>query len=288
MLDRWAYAMQGWGELALMLTGVGLVVAGFLIGALARRGKQTEMHRAPYVALVGLLTAGMGALPYLFLFTLKAQAMGLFGALFLGAFALLGVVGLAMGVLAHARSVNAYGDGRGAWMGVIPIANLVLMAAAPKVESKMNPVVGALLVVVGIGGLVGGRVLDRLVEDTLEDAPAESAGTIADAISSQIGVQGIETVLAEIAMQTVRTQVDSETVLVRADAAGSTLHFVYEVSTLAAQAGALLEPAVRQNTCDNPVSLALLDGGATLVMDYNGPDGVLVVSVTMVQRDCGA
>jgi hypothetical protein len=288
MLDRWAYAMQGWGEFELILTAFGMLLAGFLLGLLIRRGGQAEMHRAPYVALVGLLTAGVGALPYLFLFTLKAQAMGLFGVLFLGVFALLALAGLIFGVLAHARSVNAYGNGRGAWMGVVPFANLVLMGVAPKVESQMNPVLSTLLVVIGISGLVGGRVLDRLVSDTLEDAPAESTETIADAITSQIGVQGIESVLAEIAMQTGRTQVDSETVLVRADAAGSTLHFVYEVSSLAAQAGPLLEPAVRQNTCDNPVSLALMDGGATLVMDYNGPDGVQVISVTMVKRDCGA
>jgi hypothetical protein len=287
MLDRWAYEVQGWSELNLMLLGIGLVVVGFLIGLLLRRGSQAGLHRAPYVALVGLITAGIGALPYLFLLTLKAQAMGLFGLLFFGIFALLVVAGLATGLLSHARSVNAYGDGRGAWMGVVPIANLVLMATAPRVESRMNPVVSAVLVVIGIAGLFGGRILDRLTTDALEAGTNDSLETIAEALGAQIGAQGVESVLAEIAAQTGRTEIDSETVLARVEATGETLHYTYEITELAAQAGTMLEPAVRQNSCDNPVLLALMDGGASLVMDYLGPDGALVVSVTLVARDCG-
>ena len=131
MLENFVLSVINRSEGELMAFGLLLTVVGFLVALVFRRGATLSMWRVPYFIWSAAVFGIMSALPLAWLLTFDAAKSG---ALWIIVTLVLGGIfsgGAAYGVLGHARSVNAYGDGSCAWMAIVPFANLVLLFKRP-------------------------------------------------------------------------------------------------------------------------------------------------------------
>ena len=131
LLEEIALSVLNQSEGELMLLGLVLTVAGFLVGLLGRRGAALSLRRVPYFIWLAAVFGLISALPLAWLLTFEAAKNGVLWMLVLLVFGGIFAGGVAYGILGHAESVNAYGDGSGAWMAIVPIANLVLLFKRP-------------------------------------------------------------------------------------------------------------------------------------------------------------
>ena len=271
-----------------LLVAFALLLAGFAAGMYLRRNSTAELRRAPYFVLFALSLFAVRLLAFAWSFSTTAMERNLLWLVGLVIFGGLFAFGAVSATIARARAINIDHNPSKAWLALVPLANLYLFFAAPFDLSRKPGPPAPVLVILGFALIFGGAYVQQRAEkaaarDTFGGGTMEG---LARRTELEIRGVGIEEYLKQAAENMPRIRIDSETRLVDAIAEGTTLTYYYQVTQAAANSGAMLEPMVLKANCENPVALAILDGGATLIHQYDGPTGIEVAKVTITAQRC--
>lgn len=293
MLESFAVGLLNSGEGELSALGLLLIVAGFFVGVLFPRGKTLSLRRVPYFIWLAVVYGIVSALPIAWLLTFDAARNGVLSMLVSLVFGGIFGAGVASGVLAHARSINAYGEGGSAWMGIVPFANLVLLFKRPLDWNKgtwgnfgincVGVVFGLLLM--GFGAAIGKdveREIAAIANHAQSDPVAQQAG-----IEMMLQVQGLEATLSQMAAGVPSQKVDETTTLLRVEGTGTTLRYVYEVSMDLSAIPASMRMGLIKNNCTYEVIRPVIEAGATVEHVYQRKDGTEIGTVTVTRQVCG-
>jgi hypothetical protein len=293
LLENMALGLLGRGEDELILLGVALFVAGFLGGLLVSRGAILSMRCVPYFVCLAVVSAALHALPLGWVLMVEAAKNDavwiLFGLEFGGVFA----GGILNGVLSHARSVNAYGNGSGAWMGIVPFANFVLLFKRPLDWEKgswgrfavdaLGVVFGVVLMALGLGiGKLAEQEVAALAQKAKSDPAMQQAG-----IEMMLRGQGLEATLRRMAAGVQSNRVDEATTLLRVDGDGTTLRYIYEVSTDGMALSDAMRTGVLKHNCALEALRPVIQAGATIEHVYRRRDGSEIGTVLVTRQLCG-
>jgi hypothetical protein len=103
-----------------------VLLVGFLI-ALGRRQKSVwTLRRLLYFVYFTLIILAYRLIAFLHLAANGANEHGLVWLMLCAEVFSFAAIGYLLGVISHGRSVSAFGHGRHAWMGIVPLVNLVL------------------------------------------------------------------------------------------------------------------------------------------------------------------
>jgi uncharacterized membrane protein len=296
MLEDVAVQYVFQSEEDLRIIGFGLTVVGAVIAGL-RNKSSDELRRAPYFAYTALLFFVASVSQLVWLGSIPAMTGG-----YLWAFMLVDVVvwltvGYAVGVIALARSRDAYGHGGMAFLAFIPLGNFWLLltgsknAASPNNTPTIPLLSGAVGVVTGFALLISGVALSAFIQTETErlavlaqDDPAlQEVG-----LDMMLQSSGVEATLQEVAMSMpTPSKVDEITTIVQVAAEGRELIYIYELASSATS----LPEAMRTNLSDQNCNYAplrpLFDAGATLVHIYRGLDGIEIGTIKVDRAACG-
>lgn len=282
-------------EESLRLISYGITIAGAVVAAIFHKST-AELRRAPYFAYSGLLFFIAAASQLVWFGSIPAMTGG-----FLWVFMLVDVVvglgvGYAFGIIAMARSRDAYGHARIAFLAFIPIANFWLLLTPSKNEVSANraPTIplltGALGVLTGFVLLFAGGALsvfiqvetNRMVAEAENDSEMRRAG-----VDMMLRGQGLEETLRQIAAEVPSQRVDETTTLLRVLGDGMTLRYVYEVSTNANALSMSMRTGFVRHNCTYEALRSVIEAGATVEHVYQQTDGAEIGVVTVTRDICG-
>lgn len=263
-------------------------VLGGVIGGLTNKSL-VELKRAHYFALAGLIFLGVSAVNFVGItFIAQALAGGYFWVV-VGLEILASIVsGFLLARIAAARSRDAYGHGRMAVLGFIPIANFWLLLTPTKNEASANRVPTIPLLTGGFG-VVSGGVLFAVgiglltyaeVEGTRRVESAAAAGVFNEALLDRI----LAAMAAEIQTPLV---VDEITTLLRIETRGSELRYVYEVDSPTDILPAGMRTNLQQQNCTDDGLTGVIDAGAVIRHVYLRKGGGEIGDIQVTRQICG-
>ncbi|MBO9431613.1 hypothetical protein [Sulfitobacter sp. R18_1] len=273
----------------------GITIAGAVVAAVLHKGR-AEIPRAAYFAYSGILFF-IAAVSQLIWFGSIAAITGGFLWIFMLVDVVVGLgTGYAYGMIAMARSRDAYGHARMAFLAFIPIANLWLLLKPSKSDFSPNRakiislLTGALGVLTGFIFLILGFVLsafiqvetNRMVSDADNDPAMQRAG-----IDMMLRGQGLEKTLRLIAAEVPSQRVDETTTLLRVSGEGSTLRYVYEVSTNLDALPLSMRIGLVQHNCIYEGLRPVIEAGAIVEHVYQRTDNSEIGVVTVTREICG-
>lgn len=292
MLDNLAILILDRSEVELSLLGIFLAVAGFVLALLLRRGSVLSIRRVPYFIFWTTTYFATSVLPFAWLFAFEAARNGilwlLIGLIFGGIFA----CGMVFGIIGHARSVNAYGDGGCAWMAAVPFANLVLFLKRPQDSTKSRwskRAMDSSGVLFGLILMVSGTALSKLAEQQINDkalrAENDPAMQLAG-IDILLRRDGLDETLRQLAAAIPSEQLDELTTLLRVEGDGTTLRYHYAVSTDVSEIPISMREGLIQDNCTTETLHPLFAAGATVEHVYHWPDGTEIGTIRVTPQDC--
>jgi hypothetical protein len=279
----------------LWLISFGIIIVGAIASGIFHNSS-VELRRVPYFFYTGLLLfiaatsqlVWLGFIPafkggFLWVFMLSDVIVGL-------------TVGYAFGIIAMARSRDAYGHARMAPLVFIPVASFWLLLTSSKNKKSANRgltirlLTGAFGVLAGfvlIGASGGVRAYIQAetarMEARIEDDPAMQR----TAIDMMLRSQGIEETLLQLASEVPSLRVDETTNLLRAVGDGTILRYVYEVSTNVGVLPLSMRTGLVQQNCTYDLLRPLIEAGAIIEHIYKRTDGSEIGVVTVTRDDCG-
>lgn len=294
MLEEIAIQYVSQTEDSLRLISYGITIAGAVVAAIFHKSS-AEVRRAPYFAYSGLLFFIAAASQLVWFGSIPAMIGG-----FLWVFMLVDVVvglgvGYAFGIIAMARSRDAYGHARMAALAFIPIANFWLLLTPSKNDVSANraPTIplltGALGVLTGLVLLVAGIALgaflqvetNRMAAEAENDPAMQRAG-----IDMMLRGQGLEETLRRMAAEVPSQRVDETTTLLRVLGDGTTLRYIYEVSTNPDALPMSMRMGLVQHNCTYEALRPVIEAGATVEHVYQRTDGSEIGVVTVTRDIC--
>jgi hypothetical protein len=294
MLEEIAIQYVSQTEDSLRLVSYGITIAGAVVAAIFHKSS-AELRRAPYFAYSGLLFFIAAASQLVWFGSIQAVTGG-----FLWVFMLVDMlvglgVGYAYGIIAMARSRDAFGHARMAVLAFIPFANFWLLLTPSKLNVSANraPTIplltGSIGVLTGFVLLVAGVALgafiqvetNRMVAKTENDPAMQQAG-----IDIMLRGQGLEETLRQIAAEVPRQRIDEITTLLRVLGDGTTLRYIYEVSTNLDTLPMSMRMGLVQNNCTYEALRPVIEAGATVEHVYQRIDGSEIGVVTVASDIC--
>lgn len=282
-------AQNLWMQL-LMAYAIGAV--GILIGLVIRQRSTQTMTRMPYVLWNMAIACGTASLGFLWLLTFDAMkaettwvlvAVYIFGVLMCGA---------GLGLLSHDRSVSGYGDGRRGWMAAVPILNFWLWFRQPRPES-VEPPRGAVRNIVFLVAIIVLAIVSSGIRTTATKQVAALGERVAmdpemGALSIELLVRGrgLEATLQEIAADSSRERIDETMTLAGIEAEGTTLTYIYEVSSSGTTLEDLGPVEVTRNFCTAAPLRPLFLAGATIELHYFRLSGSEIGRVVITPDKC--
>lgn len=287
------YVKQTQNSLLLILYGIYIV--GAVVAAIFQKSS-VELRRAPYFAYSGLLYLIAHAEQLVWFGFSPAITGGfLWVLMFVDVVVGLGI-GYALGVIAMARARDAYGDARMAILAFIPFANFWLLLTRPKSEVSANRaatiplLTGGLGVLTGFVALIAGGALgvfsqlemDRMAAEAENDPSMLRAG-----IDMILREQGLGETLRQMAAEVPSQRIDEITKLIGVFNEGTTLRYVYEVSTNPEALPRSIQSNVVVNNCTSEELRPLIEAGATIQHAYYRIDSSEVGAVKVTREICG-
>ena len=238
MLEDLAIQYASQSEDTLGLIGLGLAVVGAVIAGLVRQSK-AELARAPYFVYSALIVFVVSAGGIVWLQAIPAMTGGYLWLLMTISLAASIAGGYCLYRIAMARSRDAYGHSRMAFLAFIPIANFWLLLTRSKHEMSAHRAPTIALLSGGLGVLSGFLLLAatvgvsvyieeqaRMLEQQAQTDPVSQQA----AIESMIRLHGLEETLHLMAAESqTPITVDEVTTLARIEAAGTQLRRMYVV-----------------------------------------------------------
>jgi hypothetical protein len=293
MLEDLAIQYVNQSEENLRLIGYGFVLLGGVISGVVSRSTMVLL-RAPYFVFSGILLLSTAAIQFIWLGSLSAMAGGYVWVFFSVEVISSITIGYFYGIIAMARSRDAYGHARNAALAFIPFANILLLSKPTKNELLATPTIAALTG--GVGVLIGSVMLaagigmsqyltimmQRQVEDAQRDPAAQAVG-----IAYLLKSQGLEGTLKQLALEVPTRRVDETTTLKRAEGDGRTLRYIYEVSVDVAVLPTSMRKVLVQKDCTYKALRPIFEAGATFEYVYSRRDGSKIGTVTVTREICG-
>lgn len=295
MLEDIAIQYIKLGDPAIRAISYGLVIFGAAIAGTVNRSK-SELRRAPYFAFSGVLVLASAGTQFAWLSLVPAIKGGYLWSLM--AVDVLGgiVIGYFFGVIAMARSRDAYGHGRNAVLAFIPIANILLFLKEPRHETSPNVIPTVPLLTGGLGVLSGfvtlaiGLTLSGLLQLQMERIArqAEQDNEIQTiSIENMIGTQGLEQTLTQMAAEaTLPQRIDELTTLTAIEADEMTLRYRFTVATEMDHFPAGLRQSLIVALCGNQAVRPILNAGATVESAYYRVDGYEIGIIAATRESC--
>lgn len=296
MLEQIVIYLGDQTEDTLRLIVLGLMGVGAIIAAIVTRST-LEIARAPYFAYRAFIFFAICAAQIVWLWKVDAIVGGyvwLLPIVGLGAFM---VGGFYTCEIAIARSRDAYGHGRMAFLAFVPIANLVLLLKPSKNPASTNRVSTPALMSRGFGVLTGfvlyvagGALLSYLdyqVSHMLDEAqtdPAAQQAIVEYQIHSRGLAQALQTMAAEVQTP---IRIDDVTDIIRIKAEGTLLRRTLMVDL---DGFALTEEfitLIRNDVCAYPGFAPVLRAGGAIIESYVEPSGREIGSVVVTSDECG-
>jgi hypothetical protein len=232
-----------------MLLAAGCTVVGFAIGVILSRNSTRTLTRAPHIALWSLLFAAASAINFAALLIDQAVERGILWVFLLIYFASVAMLGAIYGVISHSRAMDAYGSGRKAWFGIIPLIWFELAfrkSLHPMKSSFGRNILNGTICIVAFGQFLASKIADKKLEDMLEDqaqTASYSPAVITRATTGFIQSEGLERALQTVASTITPAQIDDGTSITTARVEGTTLTVHYALDPSVTD----LPDAVRQD-----------------------------------------
>ncbi len=289
MLDTIVLSYGGLDPAAFFLIAAGLITLGGVIAALVLPTPAEPLRRSTYFYLSSLALFLLSAAQLVWFLYVPALRLGASFLLMLTDFASCLAFGAYSAQIARARSLDAYGHGRHAWMAFVPLANLWLLFKSP-LQPVEAPGAGWRI----LAGLVL-ALFSRLVTDFVEgngeviarqiQADPEVAALVQ---SLNIRAQGIEAALDELILaEGAPVVIDATLTLQTVTRDGRTVTYDYVLDDPTATA---LDPAyrnqVRASMCGG--LLAYLEAGATARIRFARKDGAQIEVLALSVTECTA
>ena len=239
MLEELAQRFVALSESEINAVSYLLVIVGGVAAGLLNKSN-AELERAPYFASTAIVVFLATCAQAIWLQSAPALAGGYLWIIVLASLLISAAAGYFVGKFAIARSYSAYGHGRRAALGFIPIANLALLLTAPRVPNSPARVPQIPLLSGGYGVAVGIFLIaastgasnymkaeaERMVKDSQSD-PANLQASIA----AFVKVKGIPETLRVMSNEAkVPFAIDPITTLAKVEAEGTQLRRTYVVT----------------------------------------------------------
>ncbi len=276
-MEDLAFKLLDLGESQIDLLAIGAALAGFLAALVFDRSKR-DLLRSEYFFAGATLLFLANLTQFVWLATIPAMARGILWVVIVIGLGCLVVFGYFLGSISRARSRNAWGHPGYAFLGIIPIANLVLLFRRPaqKVSSSSrssqigtNVVLGIVLLVLSTGA---DRVLERLMTRAMDFDPIEASA----ALTARILARSTET----------PQKIDDFLTLEKVEVAGKTLSYQYSVDTDLDSLPDSFIAETRQDECPNPAYAPILQDGGAVEYIYHRLDGGLIGTVRFDAAGC--
>jgi len=208
------------------------------------------------------------------------------------------IIGYFAGIIAMARSRDAFGHGRNAFLAFIPLANFVLLLKVSKNEISAYRIPTIPLMTGGLGVLTGffliaaasvlTATLEMQVNKIVERAIFDPS-FVGVAVEFLIRSEGLETALSQMASEiAVPEKIDEVTTLVEIETNATTLRYRYTINN--ANADYLLDSfrqRLTENTCANMAIRPVLQAGGVIEQAYYKLDGREIGTVEIAAEQCG-
>ena len=288
MLEDLALQYSELPDYQLKSLSYGFLIIGAIIGGLTNRSL-VELKRAPYFALSGLIILGVSAVMFAGMALIVQALVGGFFWVIVGLEMLATIVGgFFFARIAAARSRDAYGHGRAAALAFIPFANFWLLLTPSKNEASANRAPTIPLLTGGLGVLSGFVLLSAgtglstytQVDGTKRVKEAAEAGVFIEAMLDRT----LATMAAEVDPPLI---VDERTTLVRMEAQGPELRYIYEIDPPADFLPDDMRIGLMQQNCAYDGLTGVIDAGAVIKHIYLRKDGSEIGVVEVTHQVCG-
>ena len=294
MLEDLAIQYVNYSEEALRLIGYGLGVVGGILAGLTR-SRRNELARAPYFAYLGLMFFLAASSQLVWLGSIPAMVGGYLWIFMLIDIAVSLSLGYALGTVAMGRSRDAFGNNGSAVLAFIPFLNFWLMLAPSKSDRSADrePTIPLLTGGVGVGvglallisaagitGFIRGES-DRIAQNAQKDPEAMGIG-----VDFMIKANGLDETLRQMAAEVPPEDIDETTKLLRVEAEGATLRYVYEVVDSVQEVPDSMHRSLTSQNCTHDLLATLFQAGATIEHFYGRADRTEVGVVKIDQGIC--
>ncbi|MGV3548392.1 hypothetical protein [Rhizobium sp.] len=290
-MEELAIRFMTLGDVWAKTVAILLAASGFIMALAVHRNRRWSIRRVPYFILVTMTMLVSSCASFAWLLTYEALTARMLWLLTLLVFLMQVSVGYVLGMLAHARAISGYGTGKAAWLGMIPLLNLMLLLVEPLETQKSRwsgPVVnffGTLLGIAlffssGVAGAVSAIEVEDLARRAARD-PALKALRLKIAIASE----GLEAVMLKDASNAKPQRLNDEFTLKKVQATGTNVRYVYE---LAGNLNILSEAFRNEITQSNCATLrSYFEAGATIEHQFLRRDGTQAELFTIPPSACG-
>lgn len=277
-------------ETTLMLLPMGFYLLGGVIAALTMRVR-ARMTRLPYLWAVACLMM-IGSLSNAsFLVVEDAAAWGLFGVMIVAIHLTYALAGAGLFWASAARANDIWGKPGLAWMGFVPLANLVLMFTGSDPErpavTGWRALAQVVLVLVGIGVLVGSRAVNRQVEILAEAVVYDPGSPLAQMMTENMTYAQSFANEASYSDEDLPLEWDVGIELRRLHVENDRLVFsLHETADFEGELGAGLKDDLAYIYCAPDIFGRELDQGGELVFVFYTPAGDIDQEVLLANKDC--
>ncbi len=288
MLEELAQVFITLDENLVYAVNAGLVLSGFVVALIVRSKAKGELERAPYFVFTALLVLLNGLFAFIWVLLPQALEFGLVRVLVSAAVLRDVILGYYFGVLALARSRNAFGTGGRAFLALIPVANLVLFLKPSRTVGSDNRVAPIPIVSGRLGVAVGCAMVAAIVASgTLLDRAIERNPDPGSGVLFMLQSRGLDATLKTIAGQEgLPVLIDAVTTLVRIEAEGSRLRRTYVVEIVGFDLTADFRKEIPLSVCAFRPFNVLMRAGATFEEVYTREDGSAIGTEIVDRRSC--
>lgn len=264
-------------------------IAAFIVYAKSR----THLARAPYFSLTMLLLVFASAMSFMWLYGFEATAAGTLWTLYAAGFLFALISGYFYGMMAIARSRDAFGTGRYAILSYIPLLNLVLLLKPSKQEnsSAQIPVPrvfrGALGVTMGFLFVVLSGVFTA-IDTGVTEAMKEEADfeTILRPIIQSKGIEKALTLIAASVRPALPITVDEITQFVSISAEQNRIQRTFVISNDKFVFSDRFRSSIPNTVCGDESLSILIRAGAELEEIYQAADGTELGRQIVAEEQC--
>lgn len=273
----------------LIAIGYGLIILGGVLYAIFGRWPAPALSRSHYFMLGGFAFALLAASQLLWFLYVPAIKVGLSGLLLLTDVAGSLALGAYSAHICVGRSLDAYGHGGKAWLGFVPLANLVLLFAPSQTQDPQAQRGSVGLAVVGLVLFGIGRGITLMIENSADGVAAQVANdpeAIAAIRAVSIRADGIEQSLdVLIAAEVIPLQISPTLLLSTVTRVGSLITYDYILDEPGVTS---LTPDFHRQVHDNLCAALMpyLQGGASAAIRFTRSDRALIETLDLSLTEC--
>lgn len=296
MLDTIAIQFINQSEDSLRAIDFGLILIGAIIAAVSSQSK-VELARVPYFALSALIFFLVSVVQIVWLQPRLALAGGYLWVLVLISMVASVAGGFFLCRIAMARSRDAYGYGRRAFLAFIPIANFWLLLTPsknalsgyraptiPMLRGGLGALTGCVLMAAAIGVAAYIEAYGRQMEQRARTEPTSNQAGIEFMIRSY-GLEGTLRRLVDESQMPIT--VDNVTTLAQIEAVGAQLRRTYVVDLEDMTMTDEFRQGSRNDICGHPPFTSLIRAGGAIQEVYVERSGREIGAIMVTRQECG-